>query len=33
MMDTPEFKAAQAVVAALATPKDIASGVKVGEAF
>ena len=33
MMDTPEFKAAQSVVAALATPKDIASGVKVGEAF
>ena len=33
MMDTPEFKAAQAVVAALATPKDIAGGVKVGEAF
>lgn len=33
MMDTPEFKAAQSVVAALATPKDIAGGVKVGEAF
>ena len=33
MMDTPEFKAAQAIVAALATPKDIAGGVKVGEAF
>lgn len=33
IMDTPEFKAAQAAVARLATPKDTAGGVKVGEAF
>lgn len=32
-MDTPEFKSAQAAVAKLATPKDVAGGVKVGEAF
>ncbi len=33
VMATAEFKAAQAAVAQLATPKDIAGGVKVGEAF
>ncbi|MDO5640247.1 MAG: beta-N-acetylhexosaminidase [Neisseria sp.] len=33
MMATDEFKAAQAAVAKLATPKDVAGGVKVGEAF
>ncbi|MCP1660666.1 beta-N-acetylhexosaminidase [Neisseria perflava] len=33
VMETPEFKAAQAVTAGLATPKDLANGVKVGEAF
>ncbi|UOO82581.1 beta-N-acetylhexosaminidase [Uruburuella testudinis] len=33
MMDTDEFKAAQTAVARLATPKDVAGGVKVGEAF
>ncbi|XDZ52614.1 beta-N-acetylhexosaminidase [Neisseriaceae bacterium CLB008] len=32
-MATPEFAAAQALVAALATPKDVAGGVKVGEMF
>ena len=32
-METAEFKAAQADVAKLATPKDVAGGVKVGEAF
>lgn len=32
-MATPEFQAAQALVAALATPKDVAGGVKVGEMF
>lgn len=33
MMATAEFQAAQALTASLATPKDIANGVKVGEAF
>ena len=33
VMETAEFKAAQADVAKLATPKDVAGGVKVGEAF
>ncbi|MCS4532782.1 beta-N-acetylhexosaminidase [Neisseria montereyensis] len=33
MMATPAFQAAQRVVAELATPKDTAGGVKVGEAF
>ncbi|STZ76763.1 beta-N-acetylhexosaminidase [Bergeriella denitrificans] len=33
VMATPEFQAAQALTAQLATPKDTAGGVKVGEAF
>ncbi len=33
MMRTAEFAAAQALTAQLATPKDLAGGVKVGEAF
>ncbi|QEY24287.1 beta-N-acetylhexosaminidase [Neisseria animalis] len=33
IMETAEFKAAQALTAQLATPKDTAGGVKVGEAF
>lgn len=33
MMQSDEFKAAQTLTARLATPKDIADGVKVGEAF
>ncbi|MDO4640918.1 MAG: beta-N-acetylhexosaminidase [Neisseria sp.] len=33
IMDTPEFAQAQALTASLATPKDLAGGVKVGEAF
>ncbi|ROV56516.1 beta-N-acetylhexosaminidase [Neisseria chenwenguii] len=33
VMETDAFKAAQALTAALATPKDTAGGVKVGEAF
>lgn len=33
VMETPEFKAAQAATAQLATPQDTAGGVKVGEAF
>lgn len=33
MMQSDEFKAAQALTAQLATPKDITNGVKVGEAF
>lgn len=32
-MQTAEFQAAQALTAQLATPKDVANGVKVGEAF
>ncbi len=32
-MYTPEFAAAQALTAQLASPKDVAGGVKVGEAF
>ena len=32
-MQTPDFQAAQAMTAQLATPKDTAGGVKVGEAF
>ena len=33
MMQTPEFQAAQQLTAQLASPKDLANGVKVGEAF
>ena len=33
VMQTPAFQAAQAMTAQLATPKDTAGGVKVGEAF
>ena len=33
IMATEEFQAAQQATAKLATPKDIAGGVKVGEAF
>lgn len=33
VMQTPDFQAAQAMTAQLATPKDTAGGVKVGEAF
>lgn len=33
IMQCDEFKAAQALTARLATPKDVANGVKVGEAF
>lgn len=33
VMTTPEFEAAQAQVAVLATPQDLAGGVKVGEMF
>lgn len=33
MAATPEFQAAQALTARLSTPKDIANGIKVGEAF
>ena len=33
MMQSDEFKAAQALTAQLATPKDVANGVKVGEEF
>lgn len=33
VMNTPEFTAAQALTAQLASPKDVACGVKVGEAF
>lgn len=33
MMQTASFQAAQALTAKLATPKDVANGVKVGEAF
>ncbi|MEE6031529.1 bile acid:sodium symporter [Avibacterium paragallinarum] len=33
MMQREEFKAAQALTARQATPKDVANGVKVGEAF
>ena len=33
VMETAEFKAAQAAVGQLATPKDTCGGVKVDEAF
>ena len=33
MMESDEFRAAQALTAQLASPKDTQGGVKVGEAF